>query len=238
MGEKTKVQREHKDRLFIRLFSQKESAIHLFNAIFETDYKPEEIFEFNTLENFLYIEMRNDISFLLANIEVLYEHQSTYNPNMPLRSLFYITKQLRRYVDINKINFWSSKLTEIPVPICVVFYNGTKAEPDRFVQYLSDAYPKLYGQLKPSIDVRVLCININKGHNCALMERCKILSEYSEFIATFRDYIAHYSIEQAADLAVEECIKKNVLKDLLSAHRAEVKEMLFEEYDQDYIHSL
>ena len=45
-----------------------------------------------TLENSVYMNMKNDVTFLLDNRLSLYEHQSTCNPNMPLRDLFYVSR--------------------------------------------------------------------------------------------------------------------------------------------------
>ena len=46
-----------------------------------------------TLENAVYMNMKNDVAFLVDFQPNLYEHQSTWNPNMPLRNLFYVAKE-------------------------------------------------------------------------------------------------------------------------------------------------
>ena len=37
------------------------------------------------------MSMKNDLSFLIDARLSLYEHQSTYSPNLPLRFLFYLS---------------------------------------------------------------------------------------------------------------------------------------------------
>ena len=236
MENKVATQRKHKDRLFVRLYSEKEKVLEVFNAIFGTEYQLEDVVEFNTLEDFLYMGMKNDVSFLLGNYEVLYEHQSSYNPNMPLRSLSYISKQIQRYIAKHDLKVYGSKLLEIPTPVCIVFYNGTRDQPDRVVQKLSDAYRIPKGDhVIPSLEVSVTCLNINRGRNRELMERCESLRQYSEFVGILRDYMKKYELQEAVARTVDECIEKDILKDLLLAHKAEVKEMVYEEYDEEKI---
>ena len=83
--------RKYKDSLFRMVFSKKEDLLDLYNAINGTDYQNTDNLEVNTLENVLYMSMKNDVSFMIGNTMNLYEHQSTFNPNMPLRGLFYLS---------------------------------------------------------------------------------------------------------------------------------------------------
>ena len=55
-----------------------------------------------------------------------YEHQSTFNPNMPLRDCLYMLQLLQEYIDSRKLDLYSSVLLKIPTPRLVVFYNGLK----------------------------------------------------------------------------------------------------------------
>lgn len=86
------------------------------------------------------MNMKNDVSFVFDFCLNLYEHQSTVNPNMPLRDLFYVSGVLQKI--IRKENLYASKTVRIPTPGFVVFYNGTEKYPAKKVLYLSDAYEK------------------------------------------------------------------------------------------------
>ena len=82
--------------------------------------------------------MKNDISFLIDGRLSLYEHQSTYNPNLPLRFLFYIS---RLYMGITKNeNLYGTKVIQLPPPEFVIFYNGEDEKPERMDLRLSDMY--------------------------------------------------------------------------------------------------
>jgi len=84
------VQREYKDRLFNYIFGSEENktwTLSLYNAVNASDYSDPNIVRFNTIKEIVYLGMRNDVSFLIANEMSLYEQQSTNNPNMPVRML-------------------------------------------------------------------------------------------------------------------------------------------------------
>ena len=90
------VQRNYKDTLFRMIFSDKEALLSLYNAISEKDYKDPDELEIVTLENAIYMNKKNDLAFLIDSSLYLYEHQSTDSPNMPLRNLFYISRELEK----------------------------------------------------------------------------------------------------------------------------------------------
>ena len=74
------------------------------------------------------------MSFIIVDILNWYEHQSTFNPNMPLRGLFYITNIYKNIVG-NDVDIYSSRQIELPLPKYIVFYNGAKcgaSAPDHF----------------------------------------------------------------------------------------------------------
>lgn len=82
----------------------------LYNALNNTCYENPNDLEVNTLEDAVYLSMKNDISFLIGGTLNLYEHQSTYNPNMPLRGLIYLARLYDGYVETENINLYSSTL--------------------------------------------------------------------------------------------------------------------------------
>ncbi len=223
------VVKKHKDTVFCMLYNDREKLLELYNALNGTVYENTGDLEICTLENAIYMGFKNDVSFLFDSEMSLYEHQSSVNPNMPLRDLFYIARQLEKYV-IGK-TLYSSKLVQIPVPRFVVFYNGTQEQPERRVLRLSDAFEKKVSS--PELEVTVTMLNINPGNNRELMEKCRTLREYCMFVECIRKYAEQMDIGEAVERAVTECIRNDILADFLSAQKAEVIAMSIFEYNEE-----
>lgn len=212
--------RKYKDSLFCMVFRKKEDLLDLYNAINGTNYCNAEDLEINTLENVLYISMKNDLSFMVGCNMNLYEHQSTRNENMPLRGLVYFAKLYENYVTENGLDIYNSKLQKIPTPQYIVFYNGTENELDERELKLSDAFIKPGGCL----ECKVRLLNINYGRNKELLEKCRRLEEYVIFVDRVRTYMKeeNISLKKAITLAMSECIEEGVLVDILTKQRDEV----------------
>lgn len=153
---RTSANRKYKDTVFRMLFADKTNLLSLYNAMNGSDYHDPSKLQIITLENAIYIGMKNDLAFVIGTNLFLYEHQSTYNPNIPLRNLFYISSKYQKMVDSNKL--YSSTLLEIPAPHFVVFYNGTTKQEDRWYNYLSDSYHNFSGI--PDLELKVVTLNI------------------------------------------------------------------------------
>lgn len=175
---KVKKQREYKDTVFRLLFSDRKRALALYNGINGTAYQDESLLEFNTLENAIYMNLYNDISFVIVNQIHLYEHQSTLPINMPLRDLLYIADILQKTI-VNK-TIYSSRRLMIPNPNFIVFYNGRDKMPERLELKLSDSF--LIPTDKPELELKVTVLNINEGMNEQLKERCPDLKEYMQYV--------------------------------------------------------
>ena len=100
--------RNYKDTIFRMLFSDRKNLLSLYNAVNQSNYNNPDDLEIVTLENAIYMGMKNDLAFIMDTNLYLYEHQSTYNPNMPLRDLFYICSEYQKLVD--KKSLYSSTL--------------------------------------------------------------------------------------------------------------------------------
>ena len=223
------VNRNYKDTVFRMLFSDRKNLLSLYNAVNQRDYKNPEDLEIVTLENAIYMGMKNDLAFIIDTNLYLYEHQSTYNPNMPLRDLFYISNEYQKLLD--KKSLYSSSLQKIPAPNFIELYNGTDTLSDFSEHRLSSAFENLSGE--PKLELIVTVLNINEGHNALLMEHCQTLKEYSQYVAKVRKYAAGMPLDQAVKYAVDECIKENILADFLRKNRAEVISMSIFEYDKE-----
>ena len=221
--------RNYKDTVFRMLFPDRKNLLSLYNAVSGAHYDDPEKLEIVTLENAIYMGMKNDLAFIIDTDLFLYEHQSTYNPNMPLRDLFYISSEYQKLVD--KKSLYSSVLQKIPAPQFIVFYNGTEKEKDSCVNHLSEAFENLSGAPKPELEA--LTININEGHNTELMEQCQTLREYAQYVACVRRYAREFELNEAVKLAVDECIRNNILSEFLRANKSEVISMSIFEYDKE-----
>ena len=223
------VNRNYKDTVFRMLFSDRKNLLSLYNAVNQKHYTDPEDLEIVTLENAIYMGMKNDLAFIIDTNLYLYEHQSTYNPNMPLRDLFYISNEYQKLLD--KKSIYSSSLQKIPAPNFIELYNGTDTLSDFSEHRLSSAFENLSGE--PKLELIVTVLNINEGHNALLMEHCQTLKEYSQYVAKVRKYAAGMPLDQAVKYAVDECIKENILADFLRKNRAEVISMSIFEYDKE-----
>lgn len=222
--------RNYKDTIFRWLFSDKNNLLSLYNAIAGAHYQNPEALNIVTLENAVYMGMKNDLAFVLETGLYLYEHQSTYNPNIPLRDLFYIASEYQSL--INQRPLYSSTLQTIPTPKFLVFYNGTDENiPDRLELRLSDAYEN-YSE-NPDLELKVTMLNINSDHNFELLKNCHVLWEYSQYVTRVRKYATMMSLNDAVNLAITECIQEGILTEFLSHNRAEVLKVSIFEYDKE-----
>ena len=228
-GASLTANRKYKDTVFRRLFSDRKNLLSLYNAINGTAYENPDDLEIVTLENAIYMGMKNDLAFIIDTNLFLYEHQSTYNPNMPLRDLFYISSEYQKLVDHKSL--YSSTQQKVPAPNFIVFYNGTVKKEDCWTNYLSEAYENLTGE--PNLELKVITLNINEGHNKELMEQCQILREYAQYVAKVREFAGNTELNAAVELAVNECIQNNILAEFLRKHKSEVIAMSIFEYDKE-----
>lgn len=212
------------------LFSDRNNLLALYNAVSGCNYTDAEKLTIVTLENAIYLGMKNDLAFVLDMSIYLYEHQSTVNPNIPLRDLFYISAEYNNLVKDESL--YSSALKKIPAPRFFVFYNGTDLQADRLIYRLSDAY--LSKVSDPDLELKVTVLNINTGHNAELMSECEILREYSLYVSKIRANMKLYNnLDKAVNQSIDECISEGILSDFLRKNRAEVIMTSIFEYNKE-----
>ena len=232
----THVNRTYRSTVFIMLFEEKENLLELYNAMSGKHYTDPELLEINTLENAIYMSIKNDVSFLMDGRLSLYEHQSTYSPNLPLRFLFYISN-LYSGMTRNE-NLYGTRAVQIPTPEFIIFYNGEEERPERETLRLSDLYTFRGedGRTEESdyrLELKAELLNICGDNNKALKDACRTLREYAIFTDKMRTYAKTMDIEAAAERTIEECIRENVLREFLEKHKAEVIKVSIFEYDQE-----
>ena len=228
------VNSKYKDTLFRMIFRDKKNLLSLYNALNKTSYTYPDDMKITTLEDVIYVGMKNDVSFLLSSIMNLFEHQSTFNPNMPVRGLLYLARIYQNYIRENGLNIYSSTQISLPVPVYVVFYNGRKEEAEYQELKLSDAFKKSEFSGQAALECRVIMLNINLGHNKELFENCRILWEYAYFINEVRENQKKgSSIEVAVRQAQKSCIEQDILKEFLEKNSAEVSDVILEEFNEE-----
>lgn len=238
---------QYKDRLFKWLFGReerKEWALSLYNAINGTNHTNSDILVFNTIEDVIYMGMKNDVSFIIIPYINLYEEQSTYNPNMPVRFYMYYARVLERFIKEHDLYIYGSTLQGLPPPRCVCFYVGTDwpdPDQDKIDLHLKDAFAKFakdnnianYDPSDLDTGLTVHMYNINQGHCTDVLSKCKPLDEFSWLVEKVYDNNqSSDSLKEAIDKAIDQMPDDFLIKGLLTAHRAEVNYMLLTEYNE------
>ena len=236
------IQRSYRDRLFLFLFGREERkdwALWLYNAVNRTDYNCADAVELTTLGEVLYLGMHNDVSMLLYNVMSLYEQQSTYNPNMPVRFLMYMGRLYEKYIHQRKLNIYGKRVAQLPVPKFVVFYNGAVERPEEEYLWLSDAFANDRSADECDMEIRVRVLNINHGQNQEILKRCQPLAEYAWLTDEIREnQLLGMGIERAVDAALAAMPESFLIRNYLLENKAEVKGMVMTEYDEDLVMEL
>ena len=224
-----KARRNHKDSLFCRLFAEKENALSLYNALTGSSYTSADGLEIVTLENAVYLSQKNDCAVCVQSSLALFEQQSSWNPNMPLRGFLYFAAEYEGWLAKNTKYVYSGNLVKIPSPVYFVLYNGTEKQAEKIELRLSDAFEKPSEGYEWTAHV----VNVNAEHNARILSRCQLLGEYADFIADVRqEQSAGKPLTKAVDLAVDRSIMRGgKLSDFMRKHKAEVKRMYLFEYD-------
>ena len=223
--------RKYRDVLFRHLFREKKDLLELYNALNGSTYQNPEELEVITMEDVIFMKMKNDLSFMIGNTLNLYEHQSTWNANMPLRGMLYFAQQFEGLLASREDDIYGTKRVELPTPVYIVFYNGAGMQTDNLLLYLSDAFPT--GRGSGCLECTCEVLNINRGYNRALMEKCHRLWEYSELSSEIEEHEKKgMRREEAVHTAIDTCIEKGILRDILVKQKAEVLHMILTEYDE------
>ncbi len=231
---RARARRNHKDSLFCRLFSEKENALSLFNALTGSSYGDPDALEIITLEDALYLSQKNDCAVCVHSTMAVFEQQSSWNPNMPLRGLLYFAAEYSGWLARNGKDVYSGGQVKLPAPNYFVLYNGSEARCEREELRLSDAFEKPAEGYEWTAHV----VNVNAGHNAGILGRCQLLGEYAAFIADLRKGQAEgLPLTEAVDEAVCKYIRKGgKLAAFLKKHKAEVNGMFLFGVDFEKLH--
>ena len=227
--------RQYQDRLFKAIFGREEHKdwlLSLYNALNGSSYTDPSAIEINTIEGIIYVTMKNDISFLIDSQINLYEQQSSYNPNMPLRGLMYFAELYQKHLTRQDRDLFTTALVKIPTPNFVVFYNGSRDMPDVTKLRLSEAFeiPAENGDFEWTATM----LNINAGRNKTLLQKCKPLYHYSCYVDRVKSNVrSGMTKENAVSEAVNFAIQNDFLDGYFKIQKAEVLNMSLTEFDQE-----
>ena len=169
--------REYKSDVFSMLMEYPENALQVYNVLNGTNHTDPSLVEIVTLDKGISLSIRNDAAFIIDYDLTISEHQSSYNPNMPLRSLIYFIATIHERVKEQKQDLLGRSLIKIPLPHFVVFYNGSENRPEKEILKLSDAYEK--ASENPELEIICTVYNINPDRNPELLENCEVLYNYT-----------------------------------------------------------
>lgn len=232
-----KAKRDYKDTLFRFIFKGEDDRskgwlLSLYNALNNSSYTDINDLKITTIQNAIFLTMKDDLSFLIDGEMNLYEHQSTVNPNLPLRGLMYFAKLYQSCLAERKQMLYGSSQIKIPAPKFVVFYNGTTNQEDLIKYRLSDAFekPTTEGEFEWTATV----LNVNADHNSALQKKCKALYDYSNFVANVRKRIANgQERDEAVKAAVDDAINNKLLDGLFEEQKWEIIGLMLAEFNQE-----
>lgn len=225
--------REYKSDVFSMMAKVPAYALDIYNAMNGTDYTDPNLVEILVLENGISLSVRNDASFLISSCLNLYEHQSTYSPNAPLRFLIYLTNLLMRL--IKREDLYRKKLVKIETPYFVVFYNGKEKRPEREILKLSDSF--INPTDNPEIELTCTVLNINPDNNTDLLAKSRVLRGYMYFVSRVRGNLEQQKTDgQEEDLeaaiyeAIDNCIENHVMEEFFRENRNEVAKNMVLDY--------
>lgn len=235
--------REYKSDVISMILQIPEYALDVYNAMNDSAYTDPDMIQIMRLENGISLSVRNDASFFISNYLNLYEHQSTYSPNAPLRFLIYLTNLLKKL--IGKRDLYGRKRVQIATPHFAVFYNGTEKRPEKEVLKLSDAF--INRTDTPEIELTVTVYNINPNNNTQLLEKSEVLRSYMIFVNRVRENLEHQKkiaqnapeydeaayeeeLEVAINEAIDYCVKHHIMEEFFRENRSEVTKSMVLDY--------
>lgn len=221
--------KEYKSDVFSMLLEDKQNALQIYNALNNTAYEDTSLIEVHTLNKGVSLSVRNDAAFVVDSNLSVYEHQSTICPNMPLRCLLYVSSILQKIV--KRENIYGKSLIKIPTSKFAVFYNGIDEQPEQQELRLSNAFESPVNT--PELELTCKVYNTNYGNNMEFLEKCPVLREYMIFVNYVRNYHGmdtYDTLEEAINLAIDRCIREDILREFLSSNRSEVLKVMQMDY--------
>ena len=224
---KPEAKRKIKDSVFTDLFQDTKYVLKLYQALHPEDTEvTEENISNVTLKNVLLDQMYNDLGFQIGErLIVLVEAQSTWTPNILIRSLMYLAQTWQEYIESTGQNVYASRKIELPEPELYVIYTGDrKAHPNHML--LTEDF---FGNHHSDIEVKVKMIYDGKEGD--------IINQYVGFTRVYNEQVRQYGrTRQAVMETIRICRDRNYLKEYLEAREKEVVNIMMTLFDDEYIY--
>lgn len=227
---RSKVNRTYKDTVFRKLFNEKDKLIELYNALEDAHYGPDTEVQITTLEDMLFVDRKNDLSFTIDDKYVIMgEHQSSEAPNIPLRLVVYAGRTFENLVASESV--YRTKLVKIPTPEFYLFYCGDKKWDVKTLK-LSQCFKEKPPENSMELVVKVVDLSYNEDNE--ILKRSETLKGYSRLIFLIRKCVkSGLPLDESIDKAVSQCIEEGHLAEFLTKYGREIGNMLNEEVTWD-----
>lgn len=222
MAEET-TKRRTKDSIFVDLFSDVKYVFQLYTEMHpeDTEVTVDDI-TVKTLKSVMVNTRINDLSFVVRDRYIaLVEAQSTWNPNMTLRMLFYIAESYKRYLDETDQSEHSSTRVTLPEPELYLVYSGDKDVPEE----ISFAEEFFGGDSALDLKVKVIK-DVNEQIAGQYIGFCKVYDEQRKI---------HKNSIECAKETIRICKEKGYIPEYLALHEKEVVMMLGELFNEEYL---
>lgn len=221
------LKRSAKDTVFRDLFSDKKYLLQLYKALHPEDSTiTEDDLDIVTLQSILMNGVYNDLGFLVRDdrLLILVEAQSTWSPNIVIRSLLYLMSTYQEYFNKNKIQLYSSQKVHIPTPELYVIYTGDKANHPDVLSLKNE----IFQSTNCCIDAKVKVIYLNDTDN--------IINQYIGFCRVFNDQVKRYGRTlKAAKEIIKICRNMSLLNNYLAERELEVEGIMLTLFDQEQV---
>ncbi len=220
---------KYKDGLFRDYFSEPKRLLLLVNALLNLNIRDEKEIKINTLPGIFFGKLKNDLSCMVQDKTIfITEAQSTPNPNMPARMLFYSVELLKDYLNKANRKLYGTTLVKLAAPRFFVIYNGKKDDPLYDEMSLKDAF-----LAESTLNLTVKIININSEKADELLEKCRPLKDYQRFLELVIKYEEDkISRADAIRAAIKYAIANDIMSNYLRAKQSEVFNMVDLEWDE------
>ncbi len=216
------LNRQSKNSVFVDFFNNEAHILQMYKELHPeaTDVTIDDI-TIDTLESIIVNTLYNDLGFLVKDRYVLLvEAQSTWNVNIALRMLFYLTETFRRYINDTEQSELDDKRVKLPMPELYVIYSGEGKKPD--VVSLSEDF----FEGNPDIELRVHVLSEENTTTLSgqYIGYCKVFDEQRKL---------HNDGITAARETYRICIEKGYLAEYMKSHEKEVISMMQELFDEE-----
>ncbi|OON99093.1 MAG: hypothetical protein ATN35_00410 [Epulopiscium sp. Nele67-Bin004] len=241
----TKVYPNTNDSFFKKIYEDKAELVSLCRGLTGRDDITEADITVTTLKetNAIYVQIRNDLSFIIGADIFLVEQQSKVNPNMPVRQGSYYFNTLSEL--FGNAVFHSTTKKQIPRPILITFVNGNPKGISSEIIKLSDMFEpnikddkqgliKIDDIYQSYIEVCVQVVYLNHPDNEKFLDTIPSLKGYAIFTQSLKHYQSKgHTKEEAVELAIDYTINQQLLVSLLLKEREGVKSMVMAQITQE-----